>query len=201
MSVIYICLAMFVILCGICVVNVLNPVHSVFFLVLLFLLNSIFLFLLRNEFLAIMFIIVYIGAIAVLFLFVIMMLNVKIQELKSSYLTYLPISIVFLIILFYEFLFVFESYSFVFFDSVNEYVVWLNYYMVGVTNVHMIGLYLYNYYFVAFILAGILLFIATLGAITLTHLQTVNFFYERVNFKQYQNVSDQYFVDYKMRIF
>ena len=68
-----------------------NPVHSVLFLVLVFCNAAGLLILLETEFLAMLFLVVYVGAIAVLFLFVVMMLNVRVTELNQSILRYIPI--------------------------------------------------------------------------------------------------------------
>ena len=68
-----------------------NPVHSVLFLVLVFCNAAGLLILLETEFLAMLFLVVYVGAIAVLFLFVVMMLNVRVTELNQSLLRYIPI--------------------------------------------------------------------------------------------------------------
>jgi NADH-quinone oxidoreductase subunit J len=71
-----------------------NPVHSILFLVLVFILTTI-LFLLANvEFISMLFLVVYLGAIIVLFLFVVMMLNIRIIELKDRLFSYLPISMI-----------------------------------------------------------------------------------------------------------
>ena len=67
-----------------------NPVHSVLFLVLVFCNAAGLLILLETEFLAMLFLVVYVGAIAVLFLFVVMMLNVRVTELNQSILRYIP---------------------------------------------------------------------------------------------------------------
>jgi NADH-quinone oxidoreductase subunit J len=71
-----------------------NPVHSILFLVLVFIITTI-LFLLANvEFISMLFLVVYLGAIIVLFLFVVMMLNIRIIELKDRLFSYLPISMI-----------------------------------------------------------------------------------------------------------
>src|SRR6056300_337528 len=87
-----------------CTVTSKNPIHSVLFLVFVFFNTAGLLILLGVEFLAMLFLIVYVGAVAVLFLFVMMMLNVKISESKSSIYRYLPIG------LFLSILFLFEMY-------------------------------------------------------------------------------------------
>ena len=69
-----------------------NPLHSVLFLVTSFLSSSILLFLFENEFLALFFLIIYLGAVAILFLFVVMMLDIKYRDLQTSRL-YLPVGV------------------------------------------------------------------------------------------------------------
>ena len=98
----------FNILTGLCLISAFlvvtskNPIHSVFFLVFLFFNTAGLLILLGVEFLAMLFLIVYVGAVAVLFLFVMMMLNIKISESSNSIYRYLPIG------LFLSILFLFE---------------------------------------------------------------------------------------------
>ena len=72
------------ILSGLMVIRAENPVHSVLFLILTFFNVSGLLLLLEVEFLAMVFLVVYVGAIAVLFLFVVMMLNINLEEIKSQ---------------------------------------------------------------------------------------------------------------------
>ena len=183
-------------MCGMFVVNVLNPVHSVFFLIVLFLFSALYMFLLRNEFLAIMIIIVYIGAISVLFLFVIMMLNIKLLELKAYYISYVPLSILLLVIFCLQWLIYIKTQNwYVFSYSENLYLDWLNFYLIKGTNIHVFGLYLYSYYYFIFVFSGFLLFLATIGAILLTHV-AFNDLYSFDKQKRYQVVSHQYFVDY-----
>lgn len=79
-----------------------NPIHSVIFLILVFCNAAGLLILLKIEFIAMMFLIIYVGAIAVLFLFVVMMLNIKINELSENRLRYLPIGGVISIIFLFE---------------------------------------------------------------------------------------------------
>ena len=91
------------------VISVKNPVHSVLFLILSFISVSCLLFLLRVEFLSLLFIIVYVGAIGVLFLFVVMMLDIKIKEYKLNKFDYFPFVGFLLIPLIYLFLDFFDS--------------------------------------------------------------------------------------------
>ena len=76
---------------SIMVISARNPVHSVLFLILAFFNAAGLLILMEMEFLSLIFIVVYVGAIAVLFLFVVMMLNVKISEVEDEVLQYLPV--------------------------------------------------------------------------------------------------------------
>ena len=76
---------------GIMVIQARNPVHSVLFLILVFFNSAGLLILLGLEFFAMIFLVVYVGAIAVLFLFVVMMLNIKLAEISEKRLRYLPI--------------------------------------------------------------------------------------------------------------
>ena len=78
-------------LSAIMVISARNPVHSVLFLILSFCSSSGLLILLEAEFMAMIFIVVYVGAIAVLFLFVVMMLNIKISEVVEEVYQYLPV--------------------------------------------------------------------------------------------------------------
>ena len=93
------------IISGSMVISARNPIHSVLFLVLVFCNAAGLLILLETEFLAMLFLVVYVGAIAVLFLFVVMMLNVRITELNESILRYIPIGGIILLIFLFEILF------------------------------------------------------------------------------------------------
>jgi NADH-quinone oxidoreductase subunit J len=94
------------IISGSMVISARNPIHSVLFLVLVFCNAAGLLILLETEFLAMLFLVVYVGAIAVLFLFVVMMLNVRITELNESILRYIPIGGIILLIFLFEILYV-----------------------------------------------------------------------------------------------
>ena len=87
--------ASFALLAGIMVIRAKNPVYSVLFLILVFCNVSGLLLLINLDFFAMVFLVVYVGAIAVLFLFVVMMLNVKLAEINDSILRYLPVGVVF----------------------------------------------------------------------------------------------------------
>ena len=87
------------IISSIMVIGLKNPVHSVFSLILTFCISSCLLLTINVDFLAIIFIVVYVGAIAVLFLFVVMMLNIKLVQFTESIIRYIPFGIILCIIL------------------------------------------------------------------------------------------------------
>ena len=87
-------LAICILICALLVIINNNPIHSVLFLVLVFVLVSMMFFLLQVEFIGIIFLMVYVGAISVLFLFVIMMLNIKITVMNETIVRYLPIGFI-----------------------------------------------------------------------------------------------------------
>jgi NADH-quinone oxidoreductase subunit J len=148
-----------------------NPVHSVMFLVLVFLFSAGILFCLEVEFLALSFIIVYVGAIAVLFLFVVMMLDIKIGDNTIGYLNYGPIAyfITFLFLLEITIPLIKGVTAFPYASSGTEYtyINWFNQ-IDFITNLESMGQLLYTYYFVFFLMSGFILFVAMLGAIMLT---------------------------------
>jgi NADH-quinone oxidoreductase subunit J len=92
----------FAIVSSCCVIFSKNPVYSVLFLILAFLNVSSLLFLLQLEFLPVVFLMVYVGAVAVLLLFVIMMLNIKLADLKSRDVHYVPVAIMFFLLFSFE---------------------------------------------------------------------------------------------------
>lgn len=121
------------------------------------------LFCLSAEFLAIIYIIIYVGAIAMLFLFVVMMLNVRIVELEESFVQYVPLSFLLVFIFFLEIL-----YSFFFeFCTVDTLSIWVNDYSSNM-NIALLGSILYTNFGFAFILSGLLLLLAMIGSIVLT---------------------------------
>jgi NADH-quinone oxidoreductase subunit J len=95
----------FCILCSFFVIFSKNPIYSVFFLILTFCNVSSLLFLLRLEFLPIIFIVIYVGAIAVLFLFVMLMLNIKLAQLKVDNVNYIFLGFVFALVFIFELFF------------------------------------------------------------------------------------------------
>ena len=152
--------ASFLIVTCISVIFSKNPVNSVLFSVLAFL-NSTFLFILIGaEFVGIILAIVYIGAVAILFLFVVMMLDIQITTLMFNIKRYVPLALLFAGVILAEIIYltVFKSSK----SNMSEIVRSSN-------NTEEIGNVLYTKYFIDFQLSGIVLLLAMIGAIVLTH--------------------------------
>ncbi|HYD72845.1 MAG TPA: NADH-quinone oxidoreductase subunit J [Candidatus Binatia bacterium] len=141
-----------------------NPVHSVLFLILTFFTSAGLFVLLGAEFLAMLLVVVYVGAVAVLFLFVVMMLDVDFAELKQGFLSYMPIGALIAVALFAE-LFLVSTAA----NSANGAPIAIAPEQVSeVTNAEAIGRVLYTDYLLVFQMAGLVLFVAMVGAIVLT---------------------------------
>jgi len=152
--------ASFLIVTCISVIFSKNPVNSVLFLVLAFL-NSTFLFILIGaEFVGIILAIVYIGAVAILFLFVVMMLDIQSTTLMFNIKRYIPLALLFAGVILAEIIYltVFKSSK----SNLSEIVRSPN-------NTEEIGNVLYTEYFIDFQLSGVVLLLAMIGAIVLTH--------------------------------
>jgi NADH-quinone oxidoreductase subunit J len=145
------------------VVSAKNMVHCVMFLVLAFL-NAAGLFILLNaEFLAMLLIVVYVGAIAVLFLFVVMMLDIDSDKIKHEVNRHLPLLILVSVILFCEILLTIKASSIKSYEVAAFYKIPQN-----VHNINAIGNVLYTNFILPFQLSGAILFVAMIGAIVLT---------------------------------
>lgn len=143
-----------------------NPVHSVLFLILTFF-NAAALFLLTGaEFLAMILLVVYVGAVAVLFLFVVMMLDVDFAELKKGALQYAPVGALVGIVLAAELIFVLGGSIFT--PSLPETAAEPKPPLESVTNTAALGNILYTEYAFYFQIAGLVLLVAMIGAIVLT---------------------------------
>ena len=143
-----------------------NPIHSVLFLILVFF-NTSILFLFSNaEFLAMVVLIVYIGAVAVLFLFVIMMLDINIAKLRQTFLNYLPIGLLVGFIILLELIYIVSQSKLNFTQKIS-----INNNNISnqmLDNTKTIGNILYTDYFLLFQISGIILLVAMIGAIFLT---------------------------------
>ena len=142
-----------------------NPVHSVLFLILAFF-NAAALFLIAGaEFLAMILVIVYVGAVAVLFLFVVMMLDVDFTRLREGFQRYAPLGALVGGILFLELVFVLGAWSFA---GEAEELRMAPAPTDGVSNAEALGRILYTDYVYLFQAAGLVLLVAMIGAIVLT---------------------------------
>jgi NADH-quinone oxidoreductase subunit J len=149
---------------GVRVVSARNPVHSVLFLILAFF-NAAGLFVLMGaEFLAMILVIVYVGAVAVLFLFVVMMLDINFVELRRGALQYLPVGLLVGFILVAEILFVIGAWVI----GPDAATVRAAPMPADITNTAAIGRILYTQYLYLFQISGLVLLVAMVGAIVLT---------------------------------
>ena len=145
-----------------------NPVHSVLFLILAFV-NAAGLFVLMGaEFLAMILVIVYVGAVAVLFLFVVMMLDVDFTELRQGFLNYLPIGGVVGMVFFIELVMILVLGTGAVSTGAGKAITDPIPPLADVTNTEALGLVLYTRYVYYFEAAGLVLLVAMIGAIVLT---------------------------------
>ena len=157
---------------GVMVIQAKNPVHSVLFLILVFFNSAGLLIMLGLDFFAMIFLVVYVGAIAVLFLFVVMMLNIKLAEINEKRLRYLPIGGL-LGILFLLECFVIVDNDFISLLAPQEstastvFTQWATI-RESCNNISALGGIIYTYYFYFFCMAGLILLVAMIGAIVLT---------------------------------
>jgi NADH-quinone oxidoreductase subunit J len=146
------------------VVSSRNPVHSVLFLILAFF-NAAVLFLLTGaEFLAMVLVIVYVGAVAVLFLFVVMMLDVNFAELSEGVQRYAPVGAVVGLVLFAEIALVVSGWSLAPGSTAARLAPMPD----NITNTQALGELIYTRYIMLFQLAGMILLVSMIGAIVLT---------------------------------
>lgn len=147
-----------------------NPLHSVLFLVTSFLSASILLFLFENEFLALFFLIIYLGAIAILFLFVVMMLDIKYRELQTSKL-YFPVGALIGFTLFAE---LYTAFCKIFSKNTNvsqlEHNFYMNWYdsLDSLPDLFVFGQVFYTHYVLQILIAGLILYLAVIGVSFLT---------------------------------
>lgn len=149
------------------VITAKNPVHSVLFLILAFFNTGGMFILLGAEFLAMLLVVVYVGAVAVLFLFVVMMLDINFVELRQGFLQYLPLGATIGLILFAELAIVFGGWHFA--PEAAKVGAAPIPAVDAMTNTHAIGMILYTDYVYLFQAAGLVLLVGMIGAIVLTH--------------------------------
>ncbi len=163
---------------GFMVIAARNPVHSVLFLILAFFTSAGLFVLLGAEFLAMILVVVYVGAVAVLFLFVVMMLDINFVQLREGFLQYLPMGAMVGIILLVELLLILGAASVA--PDVTAGGVEPIPALAERTNTAAIGDVLYTKYIYLFQAAGMILLIAMIGAIVLTHRQRVGVKKQRI---------------------
>ena len=176
---------------SIMVISVRNPVHSVLFLILSFISSICILLLLECEFFPLMFVIIYVGAIAVLFLFVVMMLDVKLIESSKDLFKYLPIGSIVGLLFFIEITSVIYN-SFLAspyltkatgIEYSNIYYNWYSKIDI-LTDINSLGQILYTHYLLQFLIAGFILLLAVIGAVVLTMSNNAQKTKNQVFFKQ-----------------
>lgn len=163
-----------------------NTLYSAFFLVLSFLLAAILLFIFECEFIAMIFIMIYVGAIAILFLFVVMMLNIKVNKLTEYFFQYFPFGIAISSIILLETFWILYNYfplnpytgSFL----VNYYENWIDK-TDSINEIEALGQIIYSNYVVQFLIAGMILLLAVLGVVVLTF-STKKFVKKQITSKQ-----------------
>ena len=156
------------IIAALAVITAKNPIHAILYLVLVFLNASGLLLILSVEFLAMIFLIVYIGAIAILFLFVVMLLNIKSVEYSENLMRYLPVGGLMAAIFFMQIYNILQ-------DTILKnpsdesftYTNWIDH-LIPITNIEALGQLLYTEYFYFFLLSGVVLLVAMVAAIILT---------------------------------
>lgn len=144
-----------------------NPVHSVMWLILAFFNAAGLMLLTGAEFIAMLLVIVYVGAVAVLFLFVVMMLNIDFAELRAGFVRYLPLGALVAIILAAELVFAVGAWKAGAVDLAARAAPVVS----DKSNIQQVGELLYTRYIFLFEAAGIVLLVAMIGAIVLTHRQ------------------------------
>ena len=148
------------------VISARNPVHAVLFLILAFFNAGGLFVLLGAEFIAMILVIVYVGAVAVLFLFVVMMLDINFDELRAGMRKYLPLSGLVGTVMLVEFFWIFTNWQVD--DRAASRLSHATPDASQVTNTHALGHILYTDYAYIFQLSGLVLLVAMIGAITLT---------------------------------
>jgi NADH-quinone oxidoreductase subunit J len=159
--------------CATFVIGIINPIHSILLLILVFFFGSILLLILNIEFFALIFLIVYVGAIAVLFLFMVMTLDIKISNVSQKFQDFFSYrSFIIFLILLNLLVFLHEDYIFLAsnFENISYLNVYLDYSKILKFENHLeiLGKALFKEYLIPFLFCGFILFIAMVGAIVVT---------------------------------
>ena len=170
-----------------------HSVFSLLFLVLSFIASAFLLFMLECEFLALIFVVVYVGAIAVLFLFAVMMLDAKKFQLERNLFRNLPVGFFFALgflipILYYV---IFNSVDIKIFAMQGSYVNWYDL-IDSCFDVEVYGQVLYSYFVLQFLVVGLILLVVLIGVVYLTNIYTSNKIVDQSTYKQL-SVSSKFF--------
>jgi NADH-quinone oxidoreductase subunit J len=171
--------ALVVLLSGAMTISSRNPVHSVLWLILAFFNAAGLMVLVGAEFIAMLLVIVYVGAVAVLFLFVVMMLDIDFAELRAGFVRYFGIGLVLAVALVCEILIGVGAWSAGGIDLARRAAP----VDPAMPNIQAVGMLLYSRYLFVFEAAGFVLLVAMIGAIVLTHRERSG--------SRYQNISRQ----------
>ncbi|MBI4031428.1 MAG: NADH-quinone oxidoreductase subunit J [Proteobacteria bacterium] len=147
--------------CALAVICARNPVHSVLFLIACFFSAAGLFVLLGAEFIALILVIVYVGAVAVLFLFVVMMLDISFQDLRRGAMQYVPLGLGIGLVLLVELFTLYRAWP--------ERTPVITAESTAIENTEALGRIIYTDYLFAFQVSGLILFVAMIGAIVLTH--------------------------------
>lgn len=173
-----------------------HAIFSLLFLVASFIFSAFLLFLLECEFIALLFIIIYVGAIAILFLFAVMMLEAKFSDLSRNVMQYLPIGIVFglgfLSVTIYEVNIKFEENPYYNSFFLNTYQNWYDL-ADSATDVEVYGQVLYSYFVLQLLIAGLILLMVLVGVVYLTNTYSIDKPLEQSAFKQLARESKFFF--------
>jgi len=144
-----------------------NPLYSVLSLVSVFLLSSVLVFCLEAEFLGLSFVLIYVGAIAILFLFIVIMLDIKVRHASTHFAGINAFIFLIFFSAFLEFVITLDfNYTLMSATNYN----WTNWFFEinHLSNTQMLGQILYTYYYLFFLIAGFILFVALVGSLMLT---------------------------------
>jgi NADH-quinone oxidoreductase subunit J len=171
-NIIFYVFSILLIFCAFMVIVVKHPVFSLLFLVASFIFSAFMLFMLECEFLAFLFIVVYVGAVAILFLFAIMMLETKLNDLSKNVMKYLPVGFFFGFILLFPLMLeislnfnkstIYDSF---YFNKTQ------NFYTLGdsISDIEVYGQVLYSYFVLQFLVVGLVLLVVLVGVVYLTN--------------------------------
>ena len=166
-----------------------NTIYSILFLILNFLTAVGLLFLLECDFMGLVFLIIYVGAIAILFLFIIMMLDIKLISTTKDLIKYIPIGSFLGLILLFEILNIILKTFYINYYQISFLTnIYFNWYekIDSIFSVKTLGNVLYTYYLIQFLIAGLILLLAIIGSVILTiNIKNVNnkqqFFFRQIS--------------------